>query len=162
MSDNEFTYRLATINDIELLARTRVIFFAEGNTEINDSQKAALYENNKAYFKDAIKDGSFVAYLAYDGDTLAATSGINFYMTPPSPKNLIGKTAYISNIYTKPDYRGKGIATRLFEMTLAEAKKRGCGKATLIASDMGRSIYEKQGFFNANGVMDLFIDIHYS
>ena len=61
-------------------------------------------------------------------------------------------------MFTKPEYRGKGIATRLFEMTVAEAQKRGCGKVVLHATDMGRPIYEKFGFFVPNGAMEYYFE----
>lgn len=147
------TYRMAAIGDIDLLALTRTEFIIEMHGDMTDSQRAELYESNKAYFAETLCSGEFLAYLAFDGDALVATSGINFYKTPPAFKNLTGKTAYISNMYTKPDYRGRGIATRLFEMTVMEAKKRGCGRVELIATNMGRPIYEKYGFEVMDGAM---------
>ena len=152
------TYRVALISDLELLTRTRVEFFANIHKDMTDTQKAEIYSCNKAYFEETLKDNTFTAYLAFDGGMLVATSGVNFYKTPPNPKNPTGKTAYISNMFTKPEYRGKGIATRLFEMTVAEAQKRGCGKVVLHATDMGRPIYEKFGFFIPNGAMEYYFE----
>ena len=116
------TYRKVTIDDLELLTQARVEFFADIHKDMTDKQKAEIYTQKKAYFEETMTDGTFTAWLAFDENTLIATSGINFYKTPPNPKNPTGKTAYISNMFTKPKYRGQGIATRLFTMTVEEAK----------------------------------------
>ena len=57
-----------------------------------------------------------------------------------------GKVTYISNMFTYPEYRKHGIATKLFALTVEEAKKQGCIKILLNATDMGRPLYEKFGF----------------
>jgi len=155
--DANFSYRQAAVGDLELLAHTRVEFFADVHNEMTDSQKAEMYACNKAYFEETLADGTFTAFLAFDGDALAGTSGVNFYKTPPNVKNPSGKTAYISNMYTKPEYRDKSIATRLFAMTVDEARRRGCYKVILHATDMGRPIYEKYGFLVPGGAMEYYL-----
>jgi len=158
MEKDTLTYRVSDIGDIDLLANMRVKFFMDVHTDITDEQRTEIHASNMEYFKETLSDGTFAAYLAFDGDVLVATSGVNFYTTPPNPKNPTGKTAYISNMYTKSEYRGKGIATHLFEMTVAEAKKRGCGKVVLHATDMGRPIYEKFGFSIPKGAMEYYFE----
>jgi len=152
----DITCRQATTADLELLARTRVEFMADAHPDMTESLKCEMYLQNRAYLEESLHDGSFTAYLAFDGDDLAGTSGVNFYKTPPNPPNPTGKTAYISNMYSKPAYRGRGIATRLFALTMDEAKRRGCGKVILHATDMGRPIYEKYGFFVPKGAMEYY------
>jgi len=152
--DNSITYRMADADDAGLLAATRVEFFIDMKNELTDDQKAELYERSKAFFDEALRDGSFAAYLAFDGSFPVGTGGASFYRMPPSVRNKTGRMAYISNMYTKPEYRGRGVATRLFALTAAEAKRRGCGKLTLHASDMGRPIYEKYGLYAVKGSME--------
>ena len=154
------TYRIATIDDLELLTRTRVDFFADIHKDITDGEKADIYAYSKAYFEETLGNGTFAAYLAFDEEVLVATSGVNFYKTPPNPKNTSGKMAYISNMYTKPEYRDRGITTHLFDLTAAEARGRGCGKAVLHATEIGRTIYEKYGFFvpSPYGAMEYYFE----
>ena len=158
MDINRLVFRKATADDLELLSRTRVEFIAVNHGDLSDAEKTNLYEANKIFFGETLRDGSFVAFLAFDGEKLAATSGVNFFVTPPHRKSLSGKTAYISNMYTKPEYRRMGIATRLFDMVAEEAKARGCGKMTLYATEMGRPIYEKYGFFAPDNAMDYYFN----
>jgi GNAT superfamily N-acetyltransferase len=157
--NNDITYREATLADVELLTAMRVEFFRDRDiAAIADSvESGMMYTRNHEYFAETLSDGTFTAFLAFDGDAPIATSGVNFYKTPPNPFNPSGKTAYISNMYTKPEYRGKGIATRLFAMTMDEVKKRGCGKAVLHATSLGRPIYEKYGFFVPDRAMEILL-----
>ena len=156
MDDLQFTYRRVTLDDLELLTAARVEFFADSHKELTDAQKADLYADNMIFYEETLADGSFTAFLALDGDTLAGIGGVNFFRIPPKPKNKTGRSAYISNMYTRPEYRGRGIATKIFALLVDEARERGCGKVILHASDMGRPIYEKYGFNMQKNAMEYY------
>lgn len=49
-------------------------------------------------------------------------------------------------MFTYPEYRGQGIATKLFDMCVGAARMAGCHEITLHATHMGKPIYEKYGF----------------
>ncbi len=49
-------------------------------------------------------------------------------------------------VATDPSHRGRGLATRLIEAALAEARERGLETASLQASGAGRAVYERMGF----------------
>lgn len=91
-------------------------------------------------------------------DKIIATSGITFYSVPPHKKCSNGKVAYISNMFTYPEYRNRGIATKLFALSVDEAKKHGCLKIQLYATDVGRPIYEKFGFKDSTNDMAYYIE----
>jgi len=56
-------------------------------------------------------------------------------------------------MFTYPKYRDQGIATKLFEFAVEEAKKNGCSQIELHATASGRSIYEKYGFVTSSDSM---------
>ena len=149
-------YRPATPADIEELARIRVVFLAEANSMDgvvdNAAETAALYESNLEYFGRKI-GGEFMAWIALEEGEVIGTSGVSFYEYPPNKSAPTGKKAYISNMFTYPQHRGRGVATRLFALTVDEAKSRGCEVVTLNATAMGRPVYEKYGFVDIEGDM---------
>ena len=49
-------------------------------------------------------------------------------------------------VATHPERRGRGLATRLMAVALAEARERGLETSSLQASAMGRPVYERLGF----------------
>lgn len=154
MENTTLTYRAATIDDLELLTRTRVEFLAAVTENMTDAQKAEQYAANKAHFAEAFANNTFAAFLAFDGEKLAGTSGISFYKVPPNMAVKTGDVAYISNMYTNPEYRNRGIAFQLFSMTIAEAKKRGCARVGLHATEMGRPVYQRYGFTDPGDVLE--------
>ncbi|MDR2937359.1 MAG: GNAT family N-acetyltransferase [Prevotellaceae bacterium] len=147
------TYRKATLHDAEKLAKIRSIFLREASNVFSESEKNSVEQANFEYFKKALCDNSFVAWLALDGEEIVATSGVSFSAEPPSFKVPNGKVAYIMNMYTFPTHRKRGIATELFTKIVEEAKLLGCKKITLSATDMGRPLYEKYGFKDAHNNM---------
>lgn len=59
------------------------------------------------------------------------------------------------NMYTKPEYRRKGIALKTLELLVTEAKEKGVFAISLEATDMGRPLYEKYDFVKMNDEMEL-------
>jgi len=57
-----------------------------------------------------------------------------------------GPVAGVYWVSTLPDYRGRGYATAISWHAVKAGEALGCDMATLQASGMGRSIYEKMGF----------------
>ena len=58
---------------------------------------------------------------------------------PPSFTNKTGKQGYIANMYTDPDFRGRGIASEILERLAKEARERHIHKLILYASKMGQA-----------------------
>jgi len=139
--------RKANVEDCSELTKLRIEMRIEKeNISISESQQQKFYDNTYNYFIDNIKSGVFIAFLAVDTDEIVATSGICFYSVPPTYNNMRGVVAYVMNMYTKPQYRKKGVATQLLNHIVNESKVRNCTKITLNASEMGKSLYMKYGF----------------
>ena len=58
--------------------------------------------------------------------------------------------AYILNMYTEPEYRGRGIARRIMQAILNRCCVEGFGLVSLHASAQGRPLYESLGFEPTN------------
>jgi ribosomal protein S18 acetylase RimI-like enzyme len=57
---------------------------------------------------------------------------------------------YIWGVYVEPDYRRRGIAKHLTQMTIAHLKSLGCTRAVLHASPSGKPVYTCLGFIGNN------------
>lgn len=148
-------YKKATLEDLDKLIEIRIEMRNQRDDLINiDSEQ--FYVNTYEYYKRHISDESFILWIALDDDKIIATSGICFYSVPPTYSNMTGLVAYVMNMYTKPEYRLRGIAANLLEHLLEDAKLRKCEKVTLNTSKMGRHLYEKYGFKDVNDYMVLF------
>ncbi len=58
----------------------------------------------------------------------------------------VGRDAGILFVATKPELRGRGLASRLLAVALAEAEQRGMTTSSLQASALGSPIYERLGY----------------
>lgn len=151
-------YRKAGQQDIEALVTIRVAFLGEVNGAEFERMKDRLFEENRRYFQQAIAEDTFIVWMALDGGEIIATTGLTLYEVPPTFSCANGKIGYISNVYTLPRHRGQGIASTLMEKLMAEAKTRGCTKVVLNATNMGRPVYEKIGFTDAENEMVYFME----
>ena len=59
------------------------------------------------------------------------------------------------NMYTRPDYRRRGIARRVLELLTAEAEMRQIDAVMLEATAAGRPLYEAFGFTAMRDEMEL-------
>lgn len=107
------------------------------------------------FFENKLADGSLVEWVVEDKNEIIATAAIVFYQFPPTYTNKTGWKGYITNMYTRNDYRKQGIATMLLEKLVEEAKYRGVKKLWLGASKLGRPVYEKFGFRETGEWLDM-------
>ena len=105
------------------------------------------------YYKRHMADGTFVSWLAMDGDKIVGTSGMAFVEKPPYFSCPSGKIGLLSSMFTDPDYRRMGIAKELLSRVVKEARDFGCGTVQITASDMGVLLYTDFGFVKNGNFM---------
>lgn len=137
--------RKATVGDCRKLTELRMAMRKERESKTIEDWES-FRQDTYRYFYENIEEGGFVSFIAEENGEVIATSGICFYRVPPTFENRNGLVAYIMNMYTVPAYRRRGIAGRLLECIVNEAKTRGCIHLTLNASQMGKPVYLKYGF----------------
>ena len=107
----------------------------------------------KQYYMRHMADGTFVSWLAFDGNKIIGTSGMSFVEKPPYFGCPSGKIGLLSSMFTNPDYRRKGIAKELLSRVVNEARVYGCGTIQITASDMGVKLYTDFGFVHNENFM---------
>jgi predicted GNAT family acetyltransferase len=65
---------------------------------------------------------------------------------PANSVLLNGLYGEVLSVYTEPNYRGKGICTKLMNNLVEYGKNIGLGRIDLSATDEGYPIYAKIGF----------------
>lgn len=105
------------------------------------------------YYKRHMADGTFVSWLAMDGDKIVGTSGMSFVEKPPYFSCPSGKIGLLSSMFTDPEYRRMGIAKELLSRVVKEARDFGCGTVQITASDMGVLLYTDFGFVKNGNFM---------
>lgn len=148
---NEITYRPMRQEDILQIAHLRICQLRdEGAKETLD-----LLPSLTAFYAERLADGSFLSWLALCGDEIIATSGLTLTHKPPYFSNPSGSIGLLSNMYTSPGFRRRGIARTLLSHIISEAQARGCGVVQVTASNMGMLLYADCGFTSNQNFMQL-------
>lgn len=138
--------RLATLDDVAQLVELRILM----QKEVNPSNAAAIdpgYPDAvRQFFVHGISSGSYVSAVAESNGQLVSSNGLIVYSKPPSITGGVGKVGYISNVYTLPEWRGRGVASDLMRLIVAYAKRARLDKLHLGATDSGIGVYERVGF----------------
>ena len=139
-------FRIATLKDLDLLTTSRIEVLKAANKLDASTDMANVAKESYNYYKKALEDNTHYAILVMEDDKFIGAGGVSFYSVMPTYHNPSGKKAYIMNMYTRPEYRRQGIAQRMLDILINDAKERGISFITLEATRMGRPLYEKAGF----------------
>ena len=138
----EIEYRKLSEKELDVFIEMRINQLREEGAKEDIDLKPALLD----YYKRHMKDGTFVSWLALDGNNIIGTSGMSFVEKPPYFGCPSGKIGLLSSVFTNPNYRRNGIAKELLSRIVNKAKQYGCGTIQITASDMGVKLYTDFGF----------------
>lgn len=142
-------YKRLTENELNTFIEMRIAQLREeGATEDIDLRPAL-----RDYYDRHMADGTFVSWIAVDGDRIVGTSGMSFVEKPPYFGCPSGKMGLISSMFTDKNYRRRGIAKELLTRVVDEARNYGCGSVQITASDMGVLLYTDFGFIKNGNFM---------
>ncbi|MFX0108822.1 MAG: GNAT family N-acetyltransferase [Candidatus Hodarchaeota archaeon] len=149
--EQNIIFRRAGIDDVPDLIEYRVRFLSEQYNHPENYETRALRKALLEYFSKSIPSRDFIAWVAEYRQKLIATSGMVVWNIPARFRGVeSGKLGYLLNFYTVPEARGKGIATRLLDELIKEARSLGLKYLHLHASKEGVTIYKKAGFVEPN------------
>lgn len=146
---NSVTYRRLTEENLAVFIEMRITQLREEGAKDDIDLRPALND----YYRRHLHDGTFVSWLALDGEKIVGTSGMSFVEKPPYFGCPSGKIGLISSMYTDPSYRRRGIAKDLLTKVMDDARKYGCGAIQITASDMGVKLYTACGFVHNGNFM---------
>ena len=151
---NGIIYKKTTKADMEILMKLRL----EMLIEVNDLSSEYEYDENfisesRRYFES----GEQTTVIAFDGETPVGCASLSYIWIMPTYSHPTGNRAHLMNVYTRADYRRRGISKKMVEILIGEAKGNGVTEISLDATEMGIPLYESLGFKASDScmVMDL-------
>jgi len=95
-----------------------------------------------------MKKGEFVAWIIERSrDRLPVATGAVWLLEhQPRPGRPAGKAPYLLSMYTDPNFRGRGFASRIVRESMMWSRQNGFSRMSLHASKFGRSVYRKLGW----------------
>jgi GNAT superfamily N-acetyltransferase len=150
MASSDITFRLATLNDRDVILHHRRRMF-EDMQEGTPADLDRMIEATSPWLDRALADGSYRGWLADNGHgQVVAGGGILISTWPAGPRDPLCHRAVILNVYAEPGYRRRGLARQLMVLMINWLKEKDFRSVALHASDAGRRLYESLGFFPTN------------
>lgn len=144
--------RKAIPEDVNDIVNNRMDFLYE----LTGKQQSDEFRNStQEYLHNHISDGTTLCFIATNKECIVSSVILCLYNVIPKLSNISGKTGYVFNVYTIREFRCQGLATKLMNEMIAEAKKLGIEEINLSATEEGRRVYEKLKFQNLDREMSL-------
>jgi GNAT superfamily N-acetyltransferase len=146
----EIRIRPAGLADIGHILHHRRAMFAEMGCQ-DVALLDLMLRSSEQYLRAAIPAGTYRNWLAETAARqVVSGGGIAIVPWPGSPDDPAPRRGWILNIYTEPEFRGRGIARRVMETIVEWARAEGFRAVSLHASKFGRPLYEGMGFKPTN------------
>lgn len=127
------------------LVDMRMLFLREDCKDISEEQFCKIAENLPSYFENHIDKDCF-AFGAYDNEKLVSIALLLLIEKPSNPRFVTGRIGEVLNVYTVPEYRRQGIATKVMQMLMDFAKENALDFVELKATKNGYPLYKKLYF----------------
>lgn len=134
--------RYATKKDIENLSVLRKKQLIDEGLKESSNINSELFD----FFNKNMENNSLVQIIIEEDEKIISTGAVIYYDFPPSFTNKFGKRAYIANMYTESEYRGRGLAKKVLKELFIDIKNKGIDDVFLVASEMGSPLYKSLGF----------------
>ncbi len=136
--------RSATLDDLEALVELRILMQSDAHS--GKQPPPGYAEVVRKYFARTLSDGSSLTAVAEVEGRIVSTVTAIVYEKPPAFNGLNGRSGYISNVYTLPEHRGRGIATEVMRFIVEHTRREKVDKLHLTSTELGKGVYERVGF----------------
>ena len=138
------TIRIAEKSDIETLMKIRLEMLRVVNNLPDDYEYSDEFVRcHREYFENG--DQTTVLAENENGEAVGCAS-ISYITVMPTFSHPTGKRAHLMNVYTRAEYRRLGLAKKMIELLIEEAKSCGVTEISLDSTTSGRPLYENLGF----------------
>jgi GNAT superfamily N-acetyltransferase len=147
-----YTVRRATVADADVLVRHRIKMFEDmGIMSSPDPKEAEVAAAFRAWLEDLMPIGHYVGWVieavgAAGEGAIVAGGGATLIPWPPGPRYPGTRLAFVYNVYTEPDHRGRGLARMVMDTIHTFCRDEGIDSLALNASTFGQPLYESIGY----------------
>lgn len=137
--------RRATVQDAETICHHRLRMFIDSGV-CDESELPAVIDQFRKWVTPRLENETYLGWLIDEGERSVAGLGMWLMDYAPNFRDARGTRGYLMNMYVAPEMRRRGLARRLVDCAVQEARARQIRVVTLHATKLGRSLYEQYGF----------------
>ncbi len=138
-------FEKADINDLTSLVELRIAYLSEDYKDMSEFQITQISGRLPDYYNSHLNRDLF-AYVCREEEKIISCCFLYVTEKPPNPTFINGRTGTVLNVYTKPEYRQRGIAGKLIKLLISDVEKMGLDFVELKATDAGYNLYKSLGF----------------
>ena len=147
-------YRVAEAADLTALSEMRWEWRANEDRGAAVVSKDEFVEACTEFLKEGLNDGSWTYWLAEQDGEIISNIFIQRVAKVPKPNRLHDELGYLTNVYTKPAYRGRGTGADLLKRVVKWAADEDL-ELLIVWPDQERvGFYQRHGFKSGNEVME--------
>lgn len=140
----------ATPEIIDTLIKHHVAMFREiyayENQPVNEKDLAVMSVMYRKKLTRQLKNRTCKAWTIKKESRVIASAALSLYEGIPIPTDPSITIGYLHSVFTVPEHRNCGYATRLVQKAITFCRNNGINRIDLAASSAGRKIYERLGF----------------
>ena len=151
-------YRLAEIEDIDQIAELRILQQKELFKENYKIDVEKFYNNTQVFLLENLNKNIYFFVKELDSK-LVSMCGIQLVKYMPLHNEELVERGYVCSVYTREEYRKKGIQTHLLREVIKFSKDKNIGILELKTSNPEAvKVYHKVGFKDNNSMkLEMFL-----
>jgi len=139
-------FRIATESDLDVLAQMRWDFRLEESPGAPVHDWQTFLEACTAFLRQGLASQRWVYWVAVYEGTIVSQIFVQRIDKVPKPNRLDDGFGYVTNVYTRPAYRGRGIGSELMARVIEWAQVQDLECLLVGPSDASVRFYERAGF----------------
>jgi GNAT superfamily N-acetyltransferase len=146
-------YRLAAESDLPALAQLRWDFRTEwSETPPPGKEEFLVYCTD--FLLRGWTGGQWVYWIAEEEGQIISQVFVLRITKIPKPARWHDEFGYVTNVYTRPAYRNRGIGAQLMQQVIAWAQAEDLELLVLWPSERSVPFYERAGFSAENDILE--------
>lgn len=150
-------FRIANKEDFRVLSEMRWNFKLEGKDLKSCYDKDEFLKVCEEFFIEGANNKIWTHWIACDDDKIVSMVSVNHIRKVPKPTMYVDEIAYVTNVYTIPEVRGKGIASLLMDHVIKWGEEKNFELMIVWPSSRAVNFYKRKGFNGENDIMERII-----
>ena len=148
--------RLAEVKDIKQLIKMRWDFTIEHDDSKKNESFSDFEKECEAFLENVLKGDRWFIWVAEEEEKIVSHIYIELIQKVPRPGRITYPFAYMTNVYTLPEYRSKGIGSKLLGAINEWVKENNYEFVIVWPSDDSINYYKRNGYVHCTEPMEFF------